>query len=119
MIKIDIENKKENNVHTNELYTLSSEELSKLMESIVRSDIRFESLDDLYEYASNNGDKVLKIVNLSQIGFYASIGNCQPCWIDQSPYDRRIVGYYLESETKYAWYRWRRTAMSNEKKQKY
>lgn len=90
---------------------ITEDELLALVSSTPKVAYRFWSLDELYSHCQLNKDTVIKIVNIAQICFYAAICGVQPCWIDQSPYDNRLVAYYLKSETAYAWYRWRRTGM--------
>jgi hypothetical protein len=65
----------------------------------------FDSLDEVYQYYKND---VLKIVNIKQLLFYASICRVQPDWIDKSIYNGRLIAYYGRERTKDCWERWKR-----------
>ena len=64
----------------------------------------FSSLNDVYEFYKN---KVIKIVNIKQILFYADKCNVQPDWIGSSQYNGNLIAYYGEKRTKECWERWR------------
>lgn len=66
----------------------------------------FNSLDEVYAYYD---DKVVKIVNINQILFYADICNLQPDWIGKSIFDNKIIAYYGIERSKKAYEYWKST----------
>lgn len=64
----------------------------------------FNSLEEVYEYYNN---RVVKVVNIKQILFYADVCNLQPDWIAKSIFNDRLVAYYGMERSKkaYAYYK--------------
>lgn len=54
-------------------------------------------------YGRNN---VLSLVNLQQILTYADWG-VQPVFIFRSEFDKKLVAYYVQSDTDEVWVKWR------------
>lgn len=67
--------------------------------------IRPKTLSEVYDVFGD--DKLVKLVNIAQIKFYASMG-VQPYWIDESPYDGRLIAFYNKEETTEVWEKWKR-----------
>lgn len=84
------------------------------VDDVVQTTNKFKSLDELYLFAKQNNEQIVKIVNLRQIGFYSTVAKCIPDWIGESVYDKRLVAYYYKPNTTYAWNRWKRTGLYKE-----
>lgn len=66
----------------------------------------FKSLGDVYEYYDQ---RVVKLVNIKQILFYADSCNLQPDWISKSVFDNKLIAYYGMDRSKDAYEYWKST----------
>jgi len=72
--------------------------------------MNFKTPNDVIEYYGKSN--IISLVNLRQILTYATWG-VQPVFIYESEFDRKLVAYYLQSDTDEVWVRWRNTKPTN------
>lgn len=66
--------------------------------------MKFKTPNEVIEHYGN--ENIISLVNLRQILTYATWGT-QPIFIYESEFDKKLVCYYLQSDTDEVWKRWR------------
>jgi hypothetical protein len=64
----------------------------------------FKTPNEVMEHYGRNN--IISLVNLQQILTYADWG-VQPIFIYRSEFDKKLVAYYIQSDTDEVWMRWR------------
>ena len=65
--------------------------------------MNFKTPNDVIDYYGKTN--IIALINLRQILTYAN-WNVQPKFIYESEFDKKLVAYYLQSETTEVWKRW-------------